>query len=135
MRVVPINEIKVVFVRSQGPGGQNVNKTSTKAQLRWHIWDSRAFTDEEKALIARALSSYTTWKGEIILSSDETRSQEQNKQRVIRKLNSLVEKAIIPAKLRVPTKPTRASKAKRLDLKKKHSEKKKKRRFIDLFFF
>lgn len=135
MKAVPIHEIHLAFVRSQGPGGQNVNKTSSKAQLRWHVWGSRAFSAEEKQLIAKALSPYMAWRGEVILSSEQTRSQQQNKMLVIRRLNQLVNKAIIPAKVRVPTKPTKSSKIKRVERKKKHSQKKKGRRFIDLFFF
>jgi ribosome-associated protein len=130
-----MGELQITFVRSQGPGGQNVNKTSSKAQLRWSVWDSKAFTAAEKAMIARALSSYMTWKGEVIISSEQTRSQLQNKQFAIKRLNDLVNKAVIPEVPRVATKPTRASKIKRVDRKKKHSLKKKTRKFLDLFFF
>ena len=132
---VPMSEILITFARSSGPGGQNVNKVSSKAQLRWDIWGSRAFSSDEKARLVRELTSYLTWKNEVILQSDETRSQLQNKERVIRKLNALVEKALLPLKVRVPTKPTKSSKLRRVEHKIKHSQKKKRRSFLDLFFF
>jgi ribosome-associated protein len=132
---VPLSEIRITFVRSQGPGGQNVNKTSSKAQLRWHVWESKAFSTEEKNLIVKALAPYLTWRGEVIISSEQTRSQSQNKALAIRRLQTLVAKAVIPAKARVATKPTKASKLRRLESKIKHAKKKKGRRFIDLFFF
>lgn len=132
---VPTNELHIAFVRSQGPGGQNVNKTSSKAQLRWNLSGSRTFSAAEKAILARKLSPYLTAGGEIILSSEHTRSQIQNKSIVIKRLNTLVSQALIPDVPRVATKPTRASKLKRLDRKKEHSKKKKTRRFLDLFFF
>jgi ribosome-associated protein len=132
---IPLNELHITFVRSQGPGGQNVNKTSSKAQLRWSVWDSRAFTSDEKAVIARKLSSYMTWKSEIVLSNEQTRSQLQNKAAVIKRLNDLVSKAVIPATPRIATKPTKSSQRKRIERKVQHSKKKKLRSFIDLFFF
>lgn len=132
---VPLHEIRIVFTRSQGPGGQNVNKVSSKAQLRWHVWNSKAFNTDEKAAISRALSSYITWGGEVILQSEQTRSQAQNKALVIRRLNQLVDKAIAPVKHRVPTKPTKSSTERRIERKKKHSQKKKRRSLIEFLFF
>jgi ribosome-associated protein len=130
-----MSEIQITFARSSGPGGQNVNKVSSKAQLRWDIWGSRAYSTDEKARLVRELASYLTWKNEVILQSDETRSQLQNKERVIRKLNSLVDKALLPLKLRVPTKPTRGSKERRLESKKLNTKKKIRRSIIEYLFF
>ncbi len=132
---VPTNEIQITFARSSGPGGQNVNKVSSKAQLRWDIWGSRGYSTDEKARLVRELTSYLTWKNEVVLQSDETRSQLQNKERVIRKLNTLVDKALLPLKLRVPTKPTRGSKERRIEGKKLNTQKKRRRSIIEYLFF
>jgi ribosome-associated protein len=132
---VPMREIQLTFARSQGPGGQNVNKVSSKAQLRWDIWSSEAYSSDEKIRLTRELAPYLTWKNEVVLQSDETRSQLQNKERVIRKLNQLVEKALTPVKLRVPTKPSRGAKERRIENKKLHGQKKKRRSVIDFLFF
>jgi len=132
---VPINEIQITFARSSGPGGQNVNKVSSKAQLRWDIWGSRAYSTDEKARLVRELAPYLTWNNVVVLQSDETRSQLQNKERVIRKLNGLVDTALLPLKLRVPTKPTRGSKERRIEGKKLNTQKKRRRSIIEYLFF
>ena len=130
-----MHEIQITFARSSGPGGQNVNKVSSKAQLKWDIWGSQAYSSDEKIRLTRELASYLTWKNEVVLQSDETRSQLQNKERVIRKLNGLVDKALLPLKLRVPTKPTRGSKERRIEGKKLNTQKKKRRSIIEYLFF
>jgi ribosome-associated protein len=132
---VPMHELHITFARSSGPGGQNVNKVSSKAQLRWDVWGSQAYSSDEKMRITKELASYLTWKNEVILQSDETRSQSQNKERVIRKLNGLVEKALLPVAVRIPTKPTRGSYERRMESKKLHTEKKKRRSIMEYLFF
>jgi ribosome-associated protein len=132
---VPMNEIQVTFARSSGPGGQNVNKVSSKAQLRWDIWGSRAYSTDEKIRLTRELAPYLTWKNEVVLQSDETRSQLQNKERVIRKLNGLVEHALLPLKVRVPTKPTKGSQERRIAEKKLNTKKKQRRSIMEYLFF
>jgi ribosome-associated protein len=130
-----MHELQITFARSSGPGGQNVNKVSSKAKLRWDIWGSRAYSTDEKIRLTKELAPYLTWKNEVILQSDETRSQLQNKERVIKKLDSLVEKALLPLKVRVPTKPTRGSKERRLESKKLNTKKKIRRSIIEYLFF
>src|SRR5512135_1852674 len=76
---VPDNELDISFVRSSGPGGQNVNKTSTKAQLRWNVGRSGAFTDEQKAAIREAAGNRLTADDEILISAEAERSQPQNR--------------------------------------------------------
>jgi ribosome-associated protein len=128
-RPVPESEIEIHFVRSSGPGGQNVNKTSSKAQIRWNLKTTGAFTEREKARLRKALGSKLTKEGEIILSSQSERSQEQNREAAVARLQVLVSRALTPEKKRVPTKPTRSAKRKRLEAKKLLSEKKQSRRF------
>jgi len=126
--IIPDNELRFDFVRSSGPGGQKVNKTSSKVQLRWTVGPSAVFSFEQKELIRAGLRNQLNKNDEIIISSDEERSQFQNKAKAIERLNNLVNKILTPRKKRLPTKPTRASKIKRLESKIKLSLKKKNRR-------
>ena len=119
MQTIPDSELQFEFTRSSGPGGQNVNKTSTKAQLRWPVFASRVFTEAEKQLIAQKLAHRLTQDGLIAIDVSEERSQAQNKQRAIELLHGLVAEALTPVTPRVPTKPTKASKASRLNSKRK----------------
>lgn len=125
---VPESEISIDFVRSSGPGGQKVNKTSSKAQLRWHIGSSEAFTEEQKDAIRRAAGGRLNADDEVVLSSDVERSQIRNREDVIRRLQKLVTDALTPRKERKPTKVSKAQKQKRLDEKRKRGEQKKLRK-------
>lgn len=126
-KLVPENEITEQFSRSGGSGGQNVNKLSTKAEVRWNVESSTAFTDEEKEKIKQVLENRINKEGELIIASQEERSQLQNRERAIERLNNLVSGALIPEKERIATKPTRSSKERRLEAKKHQGEKKKSR--------
>ena len=126
-KIVPDEEISEKFSRSGGRGGQNVNKLSTKAEVRWNVDASMVFTPEEKEKIKDVLGKRINKEGELIVVSQEERSQMQNRERAIERLNKLVEAALIPEKERKPTKPTKASKERRLEEKKRIGEKKKQR--------
>ena len=121
---IPESELVFEFIRSSGPGGQNVNKTSSKVRLRWNVDRSTVFTTEEKERIKTFLANRLNLEGEIVLASDETRSQTQNRERVTELLQLLVTEALTPEKERVPTKLPRAVKRKRLDEKAHVSQKK-----------
>jgi len=115
--IIPDEEIKISFASSAGPGGQNVNKTNTKVLVYWVIRDSNAFTEEEKEKI---LNRYHT---EILqATSQETRSQPENRKRAILKLNEMVRKALMVERERIPTQPTIASRIHRLIEKQRHSQ-------------
>lgn len=124
---IPDNEFAIGFSRSSGPGGQNVNKRDTKAELRWNVGTSTAFTPEQKEKIKRHLAGRINNDGEVVIQAQTERSQLQNKEQVVALLYELVEEALRPVKRRVPTRPTRASRERRLGEKKLRSEQKKRR--------
>ena len=120
-----INECIFTSIRSSGPGGQNVNKVSSKVELRFNISQSRVLSDREKIMILERMRKKINKEGELILTSQTERSRFQNKLRVTEKFLSLLHKALVPVKKRVPTTPTRSSKQKKSERKRKQSEKKK----------
>jgi len=126
--VIPESEIKLSFSRSSGKGGQNVNKVSTKAEVRWQIDSSTALTDEQKAKIKKKYPNRINEMGEFIVVSQKARTQKQNRETAIHRLNKLVREALIPEKERIPTNPSKASKERRLEEKKRQAKKKKLRR-------
>ena len=117
-------ELDFTASRSEGPGGQNVNKVNSKITLRWDITNSLIISDEEKKQIKDKLSSFITKDGILILSAQDKRSQLQNKEAVMQKLDWLLLKAFEIKKRRKPTKPSKAAKAERIRKKKLLSEKK-----------
>lgn len=121
------NELEFSTSRSSGPGGQNVNKVNTKVTLRWNVKNSSLLTPEEKEQLLQKLSTRLTTEGELIVSSQDKRSQLQNKEEALSKLDLLLKKAFTKKKKRKATKPSKSSVKSRLDRKKKHSDKKKMR--------
>ncbi len=117
--------------RSSGPGGQHVNKVNTKVELRFNIPLSELLTEEEKAILVQKLKNKINKDGELIIVSQENRSQYKNKEDAIEKFLDLLKKAFTPVKKRRPSKPTRASKERRLEGKKLVSEKKTQRKKPD----
>ena len=122
------SELEFGFSRSGGPGSQHVNKVNTKVILRWNVANSQILTEEQRALLLKKLHTRLTNEGELVLSSQAGRSQLANKEDVLAKLEVLLAKAFAVRKKRKPTKPTKASVEKRLEAKKKLSDKKRWRR-------
>lgn len=121
-------ELEFGFSRSGGPGGQHVNKVNTKVTLKWDVANSQLLDEEQRTLLLKKLAKRLTKEGVLVLTSQEGRSQLANKEDAIAKLDALLAKAFVKKKKRKPTKPTKASVEKRLEAKKKLSEKKKWRR-------
>ncbi|MEI6890485.1 MAG: alternative ribosome rescue aminoacyl-tRNA hydrolase ArfB [Bacteroidales bacterium] len=103
--------------RSSGPGGQNVNKVSSKVELRFHVLNSALLTLQEKDLLIEKLGSRINKEGELVLVSQSERTQLRNKENVIEKFYSLLHKALAPRKKRKPTRPGAAVKEERLENK------------------
>lgn len=110
--------------RSGGKGGQHVNKVSTRIELTFDIPASRLLTDEQKLTLQEKLATRLSSTGELRITEDSARSQHENREKVFKKLYALLEKALTPVKKRKKTRVPAGVKAKRLESKKKKSEKK-----------
>lgn len=117
--------------RSSGPGGQNVNKVSSKVELRFNIEASPLLTEEEKKIILTKLANKINKDGVLVIVAQTDRSQLKNKEKVIEKFYILTEKALTPKIKRIGTKPTRASVERRLESKRVLAKIKEGRRDID----
>jgi ribosome-associated protein len=124
-------ELQFITSRSSGPGGQNVNKVETKVTLKWDVLHSTILTEEEREVIVKKLHSRITTEGILVLTSQEKRSQLQNREDVIKKFDLALVKAFEKKKARKKTKPSKGAVQKRIDSKKQNSEKKKWRKKLD----
>jgi ribosome-associated protein len=125
---IPENELRFSFVRSSGPGGQNVNKLNTKAVLRWAVERSASFPDDVRQRFLVRYSRRITGAGEIVISSQRFREQGQNQRDCLEKLRELVVAVAVPRKRRRPSRPTKSSVQRRRAEKHAHSQKKQQRR-------
>ncbi len=119
-----LSEVTFSASRGSGPGGQNVNKVSTKVELRFPVDESQTLTETQKQRILTKLKNRITTDGELVLTSSAERTQWRNREKVTQKFFELIEQALTPPKKRIKTKPTKASKLKRLENKKKQGQKK-----------
>jgi ribosome-associated protein len=121
---IPEAELHWSYSRAGGPGGQNVNKVASKATLRWNMLASLATSALVKSRLTKSHPSLVTTEGEVLITSQEYRDQERNRERCLEKLRDIVLAASTPPKPRFKTKPTKASQRRRLDDKKQQSTKK-----------
>lgn len=119
-----LKEVQFKAMRSSGPGGQHVNKVSSKVELSFSIQSSKGLTEVEKERIVLKLKSRLTKDGLLVLQCDETRSQHKNKAIAVKRLVELLKKASEVPKKRKPTKPSKSSVEKRLKSKKRDAAKK-----------
>lgn len=121
------SEFDFSFSRSSGPGGQNVNKTETKAELRWPYLKSEFLTSHQKALITLKAVHHINKNDELYIQADNHRNRIQNQEECVNRIKEIVLKATFIPKPRKKTKPSRGSIEKRLSEKKRHSQKKQNR--------
>ena len=120
--VIPDDEISLEFVRASGPGGQNVNKVSTAVQLRFDAAGTESLDPEVKARLLKIAGNRATDEGVVIIEAKRFRSQEKNRKDAIDRLTEMVRKAAVKPTPRRKTRPTAASREKRLSQKKRRSE-------------
>lgn len=128
---IPAGELEMSFARSGGSGGQNVNKVSSKVDLRWNPQTSAALTFDDRSQLLERLKNRLTTDGYLIVTSQLTRDQIKNRDDAMDKLALIVRAALHREKPRKPTKVSRGAKRRRVEDKRRHSEKKSNRRYDD----
>lgn len=118
-------EVEWSFIRSSGPGGQNVNKVSSCAQLRWNLFSTEGVSEPQRLRLIQKLKTQLTKEGDILLRADEFRDRERNKSSALERLIQILQQGLHVAKIRKKTKPTKSSQKKRVDSKVKRGEIKK----------
>lgn len=121
-------ELQFKAIRSSGAGGQHVNKVSSKIELTFSITTSEGLTEQEKELLYKNLVPKLTKENQLILTCQESRSQHRNKELVVERFFNLIAKNLIIPKVRKKTKPSKLARQKRLDAKKRLSERKETRK-------
>jgi len=116
---IPLAEIEFSAIRSQGSGGQNVNKVSTAIHIRFDVRASESLSHDEKERVLRLHDQRLSKEGVIVIKSQRYRSQNQNREDALGKLAKMINKALLEEKQRKPTKPSKQSNKKRLDAKTK----------------
>ena len=115
------DEVRFEFIRASGPGGQNVNKVATAVQLRFDARNSQSITPETRERLLRLAGKRVNSAGEIIIEARRHRTQQRNREDAMQRLIQLIEKASIPPAIRRKSRPTGASKVRRLKDKKRRS--------------
>jgi len=124
---IPVSELRYRFARSSGPGGQHVNRSETQVTLLWDVRRAASLTETQRRRIERALAGRIDQSGVLHLVSGEKRSQLQNRRAVTARLVALLREAVKPPKKRIPTHPSKAARARRLQYKRRRSQIKRRR--------
>lgn len=122
---IPEDQLQFSYARSPGAGGQNVNKLSTKAILHWNLEESAELPDDVRERFLKHFGNRINQRGEFVIQSSRFRQRERNIRDCRQKLRDMLAEVAKPPKRRIPTKPTKSSKRRRLEAKRKQSEKKK----------
>ena len=125
---IPPEELELRVSRASGPGGQHVNKTSTRVEVLWNVRSTSALTDSQRARVLTKLANRVDATGVLHIVAQDRRSQLQNRTAAIERLETLVGTALVVPKPRKPTKPTTGSREARLATKKRHARNKRERR-------
>ena len=128
--LIPDADLLIRAVRSSGPGGQNVNKVSTKVELRFQIDSNQTLNIAQKRRLCEAHPSMYAKSGEFIITCDESRSQDLNREKALERLRSMILAVRIPPKFRVATRPTKGSQRRRIEGKKRNSQLKETRKKV-----
>ncbi len=128
---IPDSELSFSFIRSSGPGGQNVNKVATAAQLRFDVHNSPSLTAEVKARLVSLAGTRMTQEGVLVIEAKRYRTQEQNRVDAELRLTALLEKAVRRPRVRYATRPSLTARIKPVESKKKRGTIKKQRRSLD----
>jgi ribosome-associated protein len=125
---IPLSEIVLRATPSSGPGGQHVNRSSTRIEAVWNVARSAALTDAQRGRLEARLATRLDGDGDLRIVASEHRSQLRNREEALERLAGVVARALAIPKPRRPTKPTRASKERRLETKKRRAATKQERR-------
>jgi ribosome-associated protein len=125
--VIPPKELHVSFARAGGPGGQKVNRTASQVQLRFSVTESASLGERRQSTLTRALKSRLTSSGELLIRAKSHREQVRNLEDARERLASLLREALRPQKTRRATKPTKGSKMRRLESKRRQGRRKQER--------
>lgn len=125
---IPERELEIGFARAGGPGGQHVNTSATKVELRFDVEGSPSLSEEQKERIRAALGKRMTAEGVLVLSASEHRSQARNRDAVVARFANLLADALRPRRRRKRTRPPRAANQRRLEQKRRRAERKALRR-------
>jgi len=132
---IPEEDVRFIFIRASGPGGQNVNKVSSAVQLRFNI-QSQALPEDVRARLARLAANRINQEGELVIEASAYRTQEQNRQDAVNRLVGLIQKASKKPKVRRKTDVPQQVRERRLDSKRRRGEKKRlRKRIIDRDIF
>ncbi len=120
--VIPGDELRETASRAGGPGGQHVNKTSTRVTLRWALGRSQAVSDAQRARLRRRLATRITAAGDLVVNASSTRSRARNRERARERLAELVREGLSVRRSRRPTRPGRAARERRLEGKRQRGQ-------------